>query len=148
MIYINDFLYFTFQPYEDGLLYCSGVDVDLFYPITKGRHRPMSNPVIRGLQLVNLEMRSLALKAGAKPITKKTNICSDIVPPKNGWYKENLLIVNAPDSFPEDATAYCVVELMKKIELSIVLGVKMPDKLLPPDELQSFLVKLCDKYGE
>ncbi|MBL7031586.1 MAG: hypothetical protein ISR97_00195 [Nitrospira sp.] len=69
------------------------------------------------------------------------------MPKKNGWYKENLLIENAPDSFPIDATAYSVVELLKKIERAIVLGVEMPDKLLKPDELQSFLRSLCEKFG-
>ena len=149
--YINDFLYFTFQPYEGGdkdtLLYCSGVDLDRFYPITKGRHRPMSNPAIRGLQLVNLGVRTLALNAGAKPVSIKGNHCHGIVPPKNGWYRENLLLENAPDSFPTAATAYSVVELMKKIDMAIVLGEEMPDKLLTPDELQLFLLSLCEKFG-
>lgn len=151
MSYINDFLYFTFHPYKGGhnstLLYCSGVDVDRFYPITKGRHRPMANPAIRGLQLVNLGVRALALEAGAKPVTIKGDQCAGIVPKKNGWYRENLLIENAPDSFPADATAYSVVELMKKIDKSMILGEKMPDEPLAPDELQAFLISLCNKYG-
>ena len=149
--YINQFLYFTFRPFEGGdkgtLLYCSGVDVDSFLPITKGRHRPMSNPAIRGLQLVNLGVRTLALNAGAKPVSIKGDLCAGIVPPKNGWYKESLLIENAPDSFPEDATAYAMVELLKKIDRAIMLGEKMPEELLTPDELQSFLVSLSEKYG-
>ncbi len=69
--YKNDFLFFAFRQHEDTLLYCSGVDVERFSPITKGRHRPMSNPAIRGLQLVNLGVRALALNAGAKPVTIK-----------------------------------------------------------------------------
>jgi hypothetical protein len=149
--YINNFLYFTFRPYEGGdestLIYCSGVNVDLFYPITKGRHRPMSNPVIRGLQLVNLGVRALALKAGAKPVSIKGDHCAGIVPQKDGWYKENLLIERAPDTLPEKITDYCVVELMKKIDKAIILGAEMPDKPMEPDELQVFLESLCRKYG-
>ena len=145
--YINDFLYFTFKPHDSSLLYCSGVDVDRFYPITKGRHRPMANPAIRGLQLVNLGVRALALKSGAKPVTLKGDHCQGIVPKKSGWYRESLLIENAPDSFPADATAYAMVELMRKIDRSIMLDEEMPDKLLTPDELQSFLLSLSEKYG-
>lgn len=150
-IYINDFLYFSFRPYESGtpptLLYCSGVDVDRFYPITKGRHRPMSNPAIRGLQLVNLGVRALALGAGAKPVTIRGDHCGGIVAEKNGWYKENFLIVNAPPSFPETAISYSVIDLMKKIDRAIILEEEMPEKLLPPDEFQEFLESLCKKYG-
>jgi len=107
----------------------------------------MSNPAIRGLQLVNLGVRTLAIKNGAKPMSIKGDHCQGIVPPKNGWYKDNLLIENAPDSFPADATAYSVVELMKKIDKGIMLGEEMPDTLLTPDELQSFLLSLTEKYG-
>jgi hypothetical protein len=145
--YINDFLYFTFRPHDSRLLYCSGVNVDQFLPITKGRHRPMANPAIRGLQLVNLGVRALAIKSGAKPVTIKGNLCKGIVSKNNDWYRENLIIENAPDSFPADATAYAMVELMRKIDRSIMLGEEMPDKLLTPDELQSFLFSLCEKYG-
>ena len=146
--YINDFLYFTFKPHDSGaLLYCSGVNVDQFYPITKGRHRPMANPAIRGLQLVNLGVRALAIESGAKPVTIKGDHCRGIVSKKTDWYRENLIIENAPDSFPADATAYAMVELIRKIDKSIMLGEEMPDKLLTPDELQSFLLSLCEKYG-
>jgi hypothetical protein len=145
--YINDFLYFTFKRHDDALLYCSGVNVDQFYPITKGRHRPMANPAIRGLQLVNLGVRALAIKSGARPVTIKGNLCQGMVSKNTDWYRENLIIENAPDSFPADATAYAMVELMRKIDRSIMLGEDMPDRLLPPDELQSFLLSLSEKYG-
>ena len=145
--YINDFLYFSFRQHEGALLYCSGVNIDMFYPITKGRHRPMANPAIRGLQLVNLGIRAIALNAGARPETIKGDLCIGFVPNNSGWYRENLLIHNAPDFFPAEATAYAVVELMKKIDRSIMLGEEMPDEILRPDELQSYLDALCVKYG-
>ena len=145
--YKNDFLFFAFRQHGDDLLYCSGVDVDQFYPFTKGRHRPMANPAIRGLQLVNLRVRALALDAGAKPVTLKGDHCQGIVTKNSGWYRESLIIKNAPDSFPADATAYAVVELLRKIKKSIMLGEKMPENLLTPDELQSFLLYLSEKYG-
>ena len=55
--YVNDFLYFVIKPDQEDLICCSGVNVDRFTPITKGRHNPMSNPAIRGLQLIQYDMR-------------------------------------------------------------------------------------------
>ena len=69
--YINDYLYFVFLPYEskrdNTMLYCSGVNLHRFLPITKGRHRPLANPARRGLQLANLGVRALALESGFNP---------------------------------------------------------------------------------
>lgn len=151
--YINDFLYFVFNPEyggkRDTLLYCSGINIDRFLPITKGRHRPMSNPAIRGLQLVNLGVRSLALSNGATPVAVRgTNDCLGIGAPGSAWSTERLLIKNAPGSLPGRIINYCVIELLKKIDRAIILGADMPDKLLGPEELQVFLEGLCLKYGE
>ena len=69
--YKNDYLFFVLTPDTErgrgALIYCSGVNVDRFLPITRGRHRPMSNPAVRGLQLVNLGVRALVLSYGATP---------------------------------------------------------------------------------
>lgn len=149
--YINDFLFFVTRPDknrgEGALIYCSGVNVSRFLPITKGRHRPMSNPAIRGLQLVNLGVRALALSKGAIPKAIRGNECAGIGHIQDHWYKELLLIENAPESFPDDMINYCVVELLKKIDRAIMLEAKVPDKLLNPDELQVFIEAMCSKYG-
>ena len=67
--YVNDFLYFVIKPDQEstnGDLICySGVNVDRFTPITRGRHNPMANPAIRGLQLIQYDIMALALKNGA-----------------------------------------------------------------------------------
>ena len=151
--YINDFLYFAFRPYENGgkgtFIYCSGVELFRFLPITKGRHRPMSNPVTRGLQLVNFEARAMALSKGATPKAIKGEHCSGIVPPSNGWYKEMLLIENAPDSLPDEIISHCVVQLMKKTFRAMgMMEIELPDQLLKPDELQVFIEGLCSKLGD
>jgi len=41
-----------------------------------------------------------------------------------------------------------VIELLKKINLSSSRGAIMPDKLPGSDELQQFLVALCDEYSK
>lgn len=149
--YKNDFMCFVLRPDksrgEGTLLYCSGIDIYRFLPITKGRHRPMSNPATRGLQLVNLGVRALALSHGATPKTIRGDECRGIVPQKNGWYKEILVIENAPESLPEKIISYCVISLLRKIDRAIMLGAELPDTLLPPDELQVFLEGMCSRYG-
>jgi hypothetical protein len=149
--YITEFLYFVIRRDtkrgKDTLLYCSGVNIDRFLPITRGRHRPMSNPAIRGLQLVNLGVRDMALSQGAVPKTVRGNDCAGIAPTRDDWYKELLLIENAPEEFPETMISYCVVELLKKFDKAIMLGARMPETLLKPDELQVFLESLCARYG-
>ncbi len=148
--YQNDFLFFIVRPApmrDDGsLLYCSGVDLYRFLPITKGRHRPMSNPAMRGLQLVNLGVRALALSSGATPKSLWDNKCAGLVPVREGLYKERLLIEKAPESFPEELIKYCVINIMKKISNASLLGETMPETVLEPDKLQEYIEELCRKY--
>lgn len=148
--YKNDFLYFVLRPDnsrgEGDYIYCSGVDLYSFLPITKGRHRPMSNPAMRGLQLVNLGVRSMVLSKGGTSRALLGNRCEGIVPIKNGWYKELLMIENVPESFPDEMIEYCVVELLRKFDRAIMLEAELPDKLLSPEGLQLFLEQMCTEY--
>jgi hypothetical protein len=150
--YINEFMYFVIRPFKsrayDALIYCSGVDFVRFIPITEGRYRPMANPAIRGLQLVNLGVRALALSNGATPRVFLGNDCEGIVPPRNGWYKDLLLIENAPESLPHDIINYCPLTLLKKIlNACCLMEVELPERPLQPDELQVFIETLCSQYG-
>lgn len=107
----------------------------------------MSNPAMRGLQLVNMEIRSLVLSKGATPGTIRGNYCEGIVPNGDLWYTEQLLIENAPASLPEKIIRYGVINLLKKIDRAIMLGSNPPETLLRPDELQSYIETLCRRYG-
>jgi len=150
--YINEFLYIVVKHDKTRgpgtLIYCSGINLSRFFPITKGRHGICSNPAMRGLQLVNLGIRTLALSKGASTKTIRGNYCAEIVTTKHGWYKDVLLIENAPDSFPDEMVNYYVLELLKIIDKACMLGAKLPDKLLEPDELQLVLEALCSKYAK
>lgn len=130
------------------MLYCSGVNFNRFLPITKGRHRAMSNCAIRGLQLVNVGVRELALSVGATPKAVDENNCSEVVPISEGWYREHLLIINAPASFYNDMVNYCVLALLKSTFKACMLAVDLPGTLPEPDELQVFIEKMCRKYGK
>jgi hypothetical protein len=107
----------------------------------------MSNPAVRGLQLVNYGVRALALSKGATPKTVRGTDCAGITPTRENWSTEHILIENAPESLPDEIISYCVINLLKKINRAILLGADMPDELLQPDELQAFIRNLCSKYG-
>jgi len=148
--YINDFLYFSLRPMEEAdngsLIYCSGVNLLLFRPLTRKRHGLCSNPSMRGLQLVNHEVRSMALSRGAVPKTLKGKYCEDVVPVDNGWYRETLIIENAPPSFPGEVINHAVLALMEKIVRAGMLDTEIPRELPPPDEFQTFIEALCRRY--
>ena len=145
--YINDFFYFVVRPDnrggKDALICCSGVNIDRFYPLTKGRHGLGSNPVIRGLQLVKHGISALALSKGAIPKFIRGNDCAEITPSGETWYTELLLIDKAAALSPDDIISFSVRNLMEKIFTGCRLEHQPPDKLLIPGQLQAFLETLC-----
>lgn len=149
--YLNDFLYFVIRPDENStngdLICCSGVNVNRFTPITKGRHNPMSNPAIRGLQLIQYDIMALAIEHGtsAKPIHGYK--CNELPPTEEIWSTECLIIENPPPSLADRILNHSVLELLRKIDRASMLGATLPDKLLRPDELQVFLKSMCDEYA-
>ena len=147
--YINDFLYFVIRPDENiaqGDLICfSGVNVDRFTPITKGRHNPMSNPAIRGLQLIQYDIMALAIEYGTTALPFRGYKSKGLPPTEEIWSTECVLIKNVPPSLPDKILNYCVVELLKKIDVASMRGDTLPDTLLSPDELQVFVESLCNR---
>lgn len=145
--YINDFLYFVILPDnrggKDALVCCSGVNIDRFSPLTKGRHGLASNPVIRGLQLVKHGISALALSNGAIPKFVRGNDCAGIAPTEETWFTELLLIEKAAALSPDDIISFSVRSLMEKIFTGCRLQYRPPDKLPAPDELEVFLETLC-----
>ena len=103
--YINDFLYFVIKADENSangdLICCSGVNVERFSPITQGRHNPMSNPAVRGLQLIQYDIMALALESGTIAKTVRGYKRKGLPPTEEIWSTESLLIKNAPPSLPE-----------------------------------------------
>ncbi len=148
--YINDFLYFVIKPDEngtDGDLICfSGVNIARFTPITKGRHNPMSNPAVRGLQLIQYDIMALALEEGTTSKVIRGHKSKGLPPTEELWSAECLLIKNAPSTLPDKILNHAVVELLRKIDLASTREATMPDKLLSPKELQGFLESMCNEY--
>jgi hypothetical protein len=150
--YINDFLFFVIRPDEGRgkgtFIYCSGVNISRFLPVTKGRHGRGSNPAMRGLQEINHGIRSLALSKGAVPKSMRGNDCAGIAPTKDTWTTELLLIENADDSLPQEIIDYAVVNLIRKIVNACMLyDANPPDRLIEPKDLQEFIESMCARYG-
>lgn len=150
-VYINDFLYFVVRPDEGrgtgALLCCSGVNIERFAPITKGRHGLSSSPAIRGLQIVRLGLSALALSHGATPKTFRGKECAGLAPTTETWYVDVLLIENAPESFPAQIIEYGVLKLLESIFKACGLELSLPDKLPEQAELQVLIEEQCRKYG-
>lgn len=149
--YVNEYMYFVLRPDEKmgkGVWrYCSGANLFRFLPLTKKRHGLDSNPAMRGLQLVNINVRALALANGTRVTPLRGNDCSGIAPTNEGWYSELILLENAPDTFPAEIVRHGVVNLLKKIMKACCLDAAvLPDRLLEPDELQVFIDELCKQY--
>jgi len=149
--YINDFLYFVVRPAESlaegTLIYCSGVNLDRFIPLTKGRHGLSSNPVIRGLQIVRQGVSSLVLSRGGTPRLIRGKDCAGIAPTADAWYTDLLLIENAAESLPADIIDYSVRSLFEKIFISSTTELQLPDRLPAPGELQQHIEALCRQFG-
>ena len=149
--YINDFLYFVVRPDasrgKDALLCCSGVNLERFAPVTKGRHGLGSSPSMRGLQMVRLGVNALALSKGATQRTFRGKECAGLAPTSETWYTDVLLIENAPGSFSDEIITYSVFKLLDAIFKACRLELTLPDKLPEPDALQQFIEEQCRKYG-
>ncbi|MDA8083213.1 MAG: hypothetical protein M0024_06115 [Nitrospiraceae bacterium] len=145
--YVNDFLYFVVKPEnrdgKDVLIMCSGINLDKFAPITRGRYGIGGNPVRGGLQLVKYDICALALSRGATPRDIWGYHCDGIAPTKDAWYSEPLQIENAGDLTPEEIIALGVTTMVRKIVACSGLGIDAPGQLQSPAELQAYLDTLC-----
>lgn len=146
--YINDFLYFVARPDnragKDVWICCSGVNLDRFSPITRGRYGIGGNPVKSGLQVVNYDICALAISKGATPRVIIGNDCAGIAPTKDVWYSELLQIENSPVSLPYEIIILGVRNLVQKIVSCSRLEYQVPDKLPTSDDLQVYLETLCN----
>ena len=149
--YINEFLYLVVRPDESrgkgALLYCSGVNVTRFMPITKGRHGMGPSPCARTMQLTNLGVRDLAMAKGATARAIRGNHCAGIAPNMETWFTQPFLVENASDTFPEEMRDYFVMTFLKKLSLYIRLDFQIPESVPDAEGLQVYLEGLCKKFG-
>lgn len=146
--YVTDYFFFAVKKEEkagqDVLVYCSGVNLDLFLPMMRGRLGMGSNPITSGLQLLKYDVCSLALSKGAVPSSRHgTTKCAGMTLSEGTWYIENLLIENASGMLPEEIVAFCVDSYVKRIAACSLQKHEVPDSLLSPVDMQTQLDTLC-----
>jgi hypothetical protein len=107
----------------------------------------MSNPAVRGLQLIQYDIMALALENGTTSKIIRGYKGKGLPPTEEIWSTECLLIKNPPPSLPDRIINHSVVELLKKIYLASTRQATLPDKLLSPDELQVFIETMCNEYA-
>lgn len=160
--YRNKFLYFIIRPElsysfseeDKNFIYCSGVNLTRFLPLTKGRHRLGQNPAEKGLQSVNNEVKSLFLKIGAAVRTSGSNLCSDIKKlPQDVWYSESFFVslplnvsTNSLELDLRDILSYAVLNLFKKIFLAMMIDEQVPEVLPSSSELENYINRVLQKY--
>ncbi len=142
--YANDFFYFTVWPDADGgpeiLICCSGVNLDQFAPLTRGRHGLAVSPSMRGLQIARGAISSLALERGARPRSiKGRRDCAGSAPTQESWYTDFLLIENSPESFSEEIIRCGVTTLVVSIFRACRIPFHLPDPIPSPDGLQRLI---------
>ena len=145
--YINDFFYFVVRRERgdggESLTVCSGINLDRFMPIVRLRCGLGGNPILSGLQLVNFDICSQAIAAGGTPNAGGRHGCPGIAPTKEAWYSQVLRIDNASGLSSEEMIGSAVRGFVRKIVASSSLDVKVPETLLAPAELQTYLDTLC-----
>lgn len=147
MEYINDFMYFVIRPVDNEKnIYCSGVNLTKFAPITKGRHRLGQNPALKGLQTLNNHIRAIIIEKKATPETVKNFFCQHIKPVNEDlWYTESFLIHNYSHELGEQIKKFAPFELLRKMFRAMLINENIPENL-SPQELQKYLYFLVDKY--
>lgn len=146
--YINDFIYFTVRQDRRGdkdvLIYCSGINLDRFLPMTRGRLGLGSNPILSGLKLVKYDLCTLAISNGATPRDHCGHSdCFGIAPTKEAWYSEALLIENPGNLQPDEIIRFAVGSMLKRIVNTSLSDHEVPDLFLKPYDLQAHLEILC-----
>lgn len=131
MEFINEFVYFVIKPFDgDKHLYCSGVNINRFSAITKGRHRLGQNPAVKGLQTLNNDIRALIISNNATPETLKNLSCQHVNPLKDElWYSESFIIYKYIEALGEQIKKFAPSELLKKIFRAMLLNETVPENL-------------------
>jgi len=146
MEYINDFMYFVIKPVDGKRhIYCSGVNLTKFLPITKGRHRLGQNPAVKGLQTLNNDIRAMVIENKSTPETIKNLFCQQIKPLKEDlWYTESFLIHNYSNKLGEKIEKFAPIELLRKMFRAMLINESIPENLSSQD-FQEYLYRLAEK---
>jgi hypothetical protein len=151
-IYSNKFMYFMFGRDESDpskWLYCSGVAMPQFLPITRGRHGLASNPAMRGLQIVDLNLRKELHERGAKTAGVKGNPCAPYETRGGDWYRQLLRISDIDEQALKELVGQCPLKLAASIfSACMVTDFTLPDVSPTAEKFEKFLDEVCEKYSK
>lgn len=162
--YINEFFYFVVRVEGEVLNVCSGVNMDRFYPVVKGRYGIGGNPVTSGLNLINRDFCSLArsrggigtfasgvkmiypLQEGDDGSLQSGADCLGIAPTMDHWHIERIQI-RGSDLSADEIIKTGAMSLIRKVVSCSNLQYPLPETLPSSDESQSYLERLCEAMG-
>jgi hypothetical protein len=165
-LYVNEFFYFVVREEGGVLNVCSGVNMDRFYPIVKGRYGIGGNPVTSGLNLINRDFCALARDRGALatfasgvkmiyPLQEGDDgtllsgaDCIGIAPTEDRWYIERIRITGASGIRALEIVQRGATGLIRKVVSCTNLGYALPDALPSPEEAQAYLDGLCEAVAD
>mgnify|MGYP001031576614 CR=1 FL=1 len=149
MEFITDFFYISIKPIDNlKHIYCSGVNITKFSPITKGKHRLGQNPAVKGLQNLNNDIRAIIIENKATPETVKNLFCQHVKPIKEDlWYTESFLIHNYSEDLGEKIKKFAPSELLRKMFRAMMINETVPENLSSQD-FQEYLYKISKKFSE
>lgn len=155
--YINEFFYFVVRGEGDVLNVCSGVNMDKFYPLLKGRYGIGGNPVTSGLNIINRDFCTLArargsigssatavkliypMQEGDDGSVNSGADCAGIAPARERWYGERIQIKTTSALSGEEIIATGVMRLIGKVVSCTNLQYPLPGTLPTPEEAQAYL---------
>ncbi|HUI46301.1 MAG TPA: hypothetical protein VL122_10020 [Nitrospirota bacterium] len=139
----NDYLYVVIrQMPERGnrtYLYCCGINTTRFDPICWGKAGICSNPAFKGLQQMRADVSGFAMKKSFQTRAAEGVDCNPITPPGDGWYRENMLVIDASPKNIGEILEYSVLDLVKTVLYVCAPEAKIPAKLPTPSNLQKWL---------
>lgn len=149
--YRNKYMYFIVSRAGENpssWLYCSGISMSRFLPITRGRHGLASNPSMRGLQLTDLQLCSQLNESGASSASLKGNPCDVLVPKEGDWYRQLRLISGIEEVAVRSLVNVCPLTLVGSIfQACRVADFSLPSATPPAEEFERFLDEVTTVYS-
>jgi len=144
--YKNDFLSIVILPDQDRkpgtFLCCFSISLSRFRPISQGHFGICSNPAFKGLQLLRADVSAFAIKHDVTPRSSNGPACTGTSPRVDGWYHEDLMIDNAPETFLPELLEFSVRDLLEKVLSVCAPDCAVPDDVSDPAEVQRYLESL------
>ncbi len=127
---------------SDAFLFCSGINLSRFGPLSRQGFGICSNPAFKGLQLLRADVSAFVREKGVTPRSGGEKSCGDISPREDGWYRESLVLENVSKGFLRELLRFSVTSLLQRVLPVCRPGLKLPAFFPDPGKLQAYLEAL------